>query len=83
MPDLDVVIPNRADRRKRESNRGYELRPLRYSTRDVAMLLRCTNVFVLKLIKSGHLKAQGSRRKVWITAASLEEYFSGLPDWRP
>jgi len=84
MPDLNFVIPNRAERRKQESNRArFELRPLRYSTADVTVLLRCTRVFVHKLIKSGALKAVGSRRKLWITAASLEEYLASLPDWRP
>ena len=82
MPDLDVVIPNRAERRKRDSNRRYyEIKPLRYSTNDVTVLLRCTRNHVHKLIKSGALKAHGSRRKLWVTAASLEQYLASLPDW--
>jgi hypothetical protein len=64
MPELDVAIPNRAERRKRDSNRGYyEIKPLRYTVRDVSTLLRCTKVFVYQLIKKGALRAQGSRRK--------------------
>ena len=77
---LDVVAPNRAAR-KQESN--FEIRPLRYTVRDVSTLLRCTKVFVYQLIKKGALKAQGSRRKLWVTAASLEAYLESLPDWQP
>jgi excisionase family DNA binding protein len=82
---LDVVVsPNRAERRKQGSNRGYyEIKPLRYTVRDVSTLLRCTKVFVYQLIKKGALRAQGSRRKLWVTAESLERYVASLPEWRP
>jgi excisionase family DNA binding protein len=82
---LDVVVsPNRAERRKQDSNRGYyEIKPLRYTVRDVSTLLRCTKVFVYQLIKKGALRAQGSRRKLWVTAESLERYVASLPEWRP
>jgi hypothetical protein len=84
MSDLEVASPNRAERRKRDSNRGYyEIKPLRYSVRDVTTMLRCTRPFVWSLIHAGKLKAQGSRRKIWITASSVEEYFNSLPDWEP
>ena len=84
MPDLDFINNPNRERSKQESIRArFELRPLRYSTADVTVLLRCTRVFVHKLIKSGALKAVGSRRKLWITAASLEEYVANLPDRRP
>jgi excisionase family DNA binding protein len=85
MPELDFINnPNRAERRRRDSNRGYyEIKPLRYTVRDVSTLLRCTKVFVYQLIKKGAIRAQGSRRKLWITAASLEEYLASLPDWQP
>jgi hypothetical protein len=85
MPDLGFINnPNRAERPKRDSNRArFELRPLRYSTADVTVLLRCTRVFVHKLIKAGALRAVGSKRKLWITADSLEAYLASLPDWQP
>jgi len=84
MPDVDVVVSNRAERRRRDGNRGYyEIRPIRYTVRDVSTLLRCTKPFVYALIKKGAVKAQGSRRKFWITAASLDEYLTNLPDWQP
>lgn len=85
MPDLDFINnPNRAERRKYESNRArFEIRPLRYSTADICVLLRCTRVFVHKLIKAGALRAVGSKRKLWVTADSLEAYLASLPDWRP
>src|SRR5262249_17752073 len=84
MPDVDVVVSNRAERRRRDSNRGYyEIRPIRYTVRDVSTLLRCTKPFVYQLIKKGSLRAVGSKRKLWIIAESLEQYVNSLPDWRP
>jgi excisionase family DNA binding protein len=84
MPELSVNTPNRAELRRHDSNRGhYEIKPLRYTVRDVSTLLRCTKVFVYQLIKKGALRAQGSRRKLWVTAESLETYVANLPDWQP
>jgi excisionase family DNA binding protein len=84
MPDVDVVSPNSAERRKRDSNRGhYEIKPIRYTVRDVSTLLRCTKPFVYALIRKGAVKAVGSKRKFWITAESFERYVANLPDWQP
>ena len=84
MPQLDAVnTPNHAERPKRDNRGDFQIKPLRYTVRDVSTLLRCTKPFIFKLIKNGALKAVGSRRKVWITASSLEEYLANLPDWRP
>ena len=83
MPELDSVVANRAERRRRDSNRGYEIKPIRFTVRDVSTILRCTKVFVYQLIKKGALRAQGSKRKLWVTAASLEAYVESLPDWQP
>jgi excisionase family DNA binding protein len=73
---------NRADRRL-PSTTPYEIKPLRYTVAEVSLALRCSQLFVYELIKQGRLKAQGSRRKLWVTAQSVEDYFASQPEYRP
>ena len=83
MSSLDVSTPNRAERRRAASNRQYEIRPLRYGVTDVCTMLGCQRMFVYRLIKQGLLKAHGTKRKLWVTAASLESYLDSLPEYQP
>jgi hypothetical protein len=83
MPDLDF-LNNRPERRKLDPVRAsYEIRPIRFTTHDVTVILRCTRTYVHKLIKDGQLRAQGNRRKLWVSADSLQQYLASLPDWQP
>jgi excisionase family DNA binding protein len=75
--------PNRAERRRAASNRQYEIKPLRYTVQETAAALRCSRLHVYDLIKRGLLRAQGTKRKIWITAASLEGYVENEPDYQP
>ena len=76
--------PNRAERRREAGNRShYQIKPLRYSVEETATALQCHRLHVYDLIRRGLLKAQGTRRKIWITAASLEGYVANEADYVP
>jgi excisionase family DNA binding protein len=63
---------------------NYQItRPLRYTVKAAAEALGCSQLFIYELIHKGLLRAQGSKRKLWIPALSLDAYVESQPDYVP